>query len=89
MFKRRLGTVDLHSSQYCAVLDHTSIPSLCVSGAQSRMKQCSNVGSDPLIYIRYKIVWFVAICRFRLFVCVCVCVCVRVRCTLRFEIVQT
>ena len=35
-----------------------------------------------MIYIRYKIVRFVAICRFR--VCVCVCVCVR--CTLRIEI---
>ena len=36
---------------------------------------------DLLIYICYKIVRFVALCRFRLYVCVCVCV----RCTLRIE----
>ena len=44
-----------------------------MSGAPNGLKLCSNVGQDPLIYIRYKIVGFVAICRFLLFVCVCVC----------------
>ena len=47
---------------------------VCVCGAPYGLKLCSIVGYDLLIYIRHKIVWFVAICRYLLCVCACVCV---------------